>query len=191
MASKVQICNLALLRINGASITSLTDNTNEAKLCNRLYDDIAEEVMTRGPWSSTIRRSSLARTSNTPTYEFSYEFQLPTNPRCLRVIEINDNDPAYYSFRIEDDKLLANITSISIRYIGFVSDTQSYDTMLKRAIVSRLAAELTYPLTGNVALADRMHAQYERELMEGLGLDGSQHSKTKLSSSQDIDRDVR
>ena len=36
MTSKVQICNMALSRLGASTITSLTDNTTEANLCNTL-----------------------------------------------------------------------------------------------------------------------------------------------------------
>ena len=101
MASKVKICNLALSRIGASRITSLTDGTVESTLCNVLYDDMAEEVMSEGSWSSTIARSALNVTTNTPAFGFSYEFQLPTVPRTLKILNINEDTVGDYDFRIE------------------------------------------------------------------------------------------
>ena len=182
MASKVQICNLALARLGAARITSLTDNTAEAKLCTLMYDDLAEEVMVEGAWSSTINRASLNQTTNTPSYGYDYEFQLPTNPFCLRVLAVDEDIPGDNSYRIEGDKLLYNSSTVKIKYIGRVDDTQSYDPMLKRAIVSRLAAELAYPITGTAQVAQQMLDLYLRHVAEGLSVDGQQGSGEETSS---------
>jgi hypothetical protein len=187
MSSKVQLCNLALARLGAARITSLSDNTNEAKLCNLMFDDIAEEVMSEGAWSSTVSRASLALTANTPAYGYTYEFQLPTDPFCLRVLEINDLTSGDYDYRIEGDKLLANINTMKIRYIGRITDTQSYDPMLKRAVVSRLAAELAYPITGNLQTSKAMQELYQFHIADGLAVDGTQGSVEDVFRSDDVD----
>lgn len=179
-----------MARINGSRITSLSDNTNEAKLCNLIYDDLADEVMAEGPWSSTINRASLAVTSNTPAFGYDYEFQLPVSPKCLRVLHINEDVPGSYDHRIEGDKLLANVSTMKIKYIGRITDTASYDIMLKRAIVSRIAAELAYPLTANASLAQKLFEQYRFDVANGLSADGQQGT-TEIVSSNDLTDDVR
>lgn len=182
MASKVQICNLALAKIGAARITSLTDGTESANLCNTIYDDIAEEVMMEGPWASTLTRTSLARTTNTPSFEYTYEFQLPVSPNCLKVLKVNDLVEGDIDFRIEGDKLLCNESSVKILYISYLTDTQSYGTSLKRAITSRLAAELAYPITGNASLVAELARQYERDVDRGLADSTSQGSNDTVVS---------
>ncbi len=191
MSSKVQICNLALARINGSRITSLTDNTNEAKLCNLLFNDIADEVMMEGPWPSVISRATLNLTTNTPEFGFTFEFQLPTSPFCLRVITINKDDTGGsingpLTFRIEGNKLLANVNDIKIEYISRVTDTQSFDPALRRAIVSRLSSELSYPLTGSATLSQAMFDRYRLDVSEGLSIMTQQGSSSRIRSD-DLD----
>lgn len=189
MASKVQICNIALSRLGANRITSLTDNTEEARICNVLYNDIAEEVMAEGSWSSTINRAALNVTTNTPSYGYTKEYQLPTNPPFLRILEINDTKPGETDYRIEGDKLLCDVSGIKIKYIGNITDTQSYDVFLKRAITSRLTAELAYTLTGQRNIGDFWYARYERDVQVGLALDGQQGSN-QITISDDL-LDVR
>jgi len=148
MASKVQICNLALTRIAASRISDFSDNTVEAKDCKAIYDLIAEDVMSMGDWPSTRRRATLAQLSTAPAFEYTYAYQLPTNPRCLRVISINECKPGEIDYTIENDQLLTNETSVSIKYSAFVDDPNKYDVYLRQAIVDRLAAELIYGKTG-------------------------------------------
>lgn len=187
MASQVQICNLALSRLGASTITSLTDGTTEAKLCNTLFSDLADEVMVEGSWSTTINRASLARTTNTPAFEYSYEHQLPVDPKCLKVLNIDEDSPGSIDYRIEGDKLLSDETTIKIRYIARLTDTEDWGPLLTRAFISRLASELAYPLTGDNTKADIEFKRYKLFLSEGLAIDGQQGSKEVVSSSDLID----
>lgn len=183
MSSKVQICNLALARLGAARITSLTDNTESANLCNLLFNDIAEEVMMEGAWTSTLVRTDLAQTTNTPSYDYTYEYQLPVNPKCLKVLAVNDLVQGDIDYRIEGDKLLCNDSTIKILYISYLTDTEAYGTALKTAIVSRLAMELAYPITGNASLVDALMRRYERDLNIGLSNSTSQGSNEGIDTN--------
>lgn len=180
MASKVQICNIALSRLGADRITSITDNTVPAKLCNTFYDNVVEEVLLEGEWSQSINRATLAKTANTPVYEYSYEYQLPTDPVPIRILEINETEPGSEDYSIEKDKLLIDLNTVSIRYIGVPTDPQSYGPALTNAVISRLTAELAYPLTGQSTISDRLHQKYERDLVKYLAMDGKQGSKEEF-----------
>lgn len=187
MTSKVKICNLALARLGISSITSLTDNTIEAKMCNTMFEEVAKEVMTTGVFSSTITRQDLNLTDNTPAFKFVYEFQLPTNPKCLRVLDLEDYCG---EFAVEGDKLLCDVSTMAIRYIAYLTDSDNYDEMLKRCIVAKLAAELAYPLTGSATLADGLYKKYLNEMDESKAIDGQQGSNLLIVST-DLTDDVR
>lgn len=187
MSSQVQLCNLALSRIGGSTITSLSDNTNSANLCNTFFDDLADEVMAEGSWTSTIRRAVLARTTTTPAFEFTYEFQLPVDPKCLKVLSINEDIPGTYEYKIEGDKLVTDSDAISIRYIARLTNTSDWDIFLQRAFVTRLAAELAYPLTGDKDKAKFEFDRYQLQVAEGLALNNQQGSKSMVVANDLIE----
>lgn len=180
MTSQVQICNLALSRLGASTITALTDNTTEAKLCNTFFTDIADEVMIEGSWPCTIKRTGLARTTNTPSFGFTYEYQLPVDPFCLKVLQIDEDIPGSIDYRIEGDKLLTDESTVKIRYIARLTDTEDWDTFLRRAFISRLASELAYPLTGEESKARAELEKYEMYVQRGLAQAGQQGSKDEV-----------
>lgn len=173
---------MALVKLGASTITSLTDNTIEANLCNVLYNDIVDFVISEGAWSTTIFRATLAATTNTPTFGFTYEFQLPVDPLCLRVLEINETSPGYYVYSIEGDKLLAKISTMDIKYQGRLTNSQSFGPYLTKAIVSRVALELSYSITSNASLTERLANAYEKDIQEGLSIDGLQGSGVQTVS---------
>lgn len=181
MASKVQICNMALSRLGARSIVSLDEGTNEANLCSTLFDDIAERVMVQGSWTTTIKRVGLALTTDTPSFGYAFSFQLPVDPKCLKVLNVNDTNAAT-DYRIEGDRLLCNDSSVKIRYIGKLTNTSDYGPLLTEAIELLLASYLAYPLTGNASMADRVKAEYSEVIMNNLAVDNQQGAKDLIIS---------
>ena len=179
MASVVDLCNRALDLLGAANITSLTENSKEARLCNGNFDDVRDAVLRSHPWNIAITRKELAKDSDTPAFGFSFQYSLPTDPFCLRVLSfwnsnVNNDVAAYDSnvmFKIEGRKVLSNEGTCNIIYIGRVTDTEQYDSLLNKAISARLAAEIAYNITGSNSVSQGMIAIYEDRLKEAKGVD--------------------
>jgi len=60
MATEVSICSNALRRLGDDPITSLTDDTERARLCNAFYQDSRDLVLRSHPWNFAITRASTA-----------------------------------------------------------------------------------------------------------------------------------
>ena len=183
MASKVQICNLALSRLGASTITALTDNTTEAKLCSTFFDDLAERVMMQGSWATTINRATLNKTTNTPSYEYTYEYQLPVDPKCIKVLGVNEDEPGDTEYRIEGDKILTDASSLKIRYISKLTDTADYGPALTEAVETLLASYLALPIAGDKGLAEALKEEYRSIVTLNLGIDGQQGSKENVTAT--------
>jgi hypothetical protein len=170
MASKVQIVNMALTQLGSNRITNITEDTEQARKANAVYDLVRDEVMAAHPWNFAITRDSLAQLSDTPEYGYDYQYQIPSD--CLRVIDEEDYDT---DFTIEGDKLLCNESSVNIRYIKRITDTTKYSPGFIIALSARLAAELAYPIAQSRTLAEQLFQVY---------LD-----KLKIAKSQDAQED--
>ena len=59
MATEVSICSNALRQLGDDPITSLTDDTERARLCNALYPDARDSVLRSHPFNFSITRASL------------------------------------------------------------------------------------------------------------------------------------
>ena len=103
MASVVQICNSALNQLGASSITALTDDSKNARLCNERYTTVRDAVFRSHPWNCLVKRIQLAQDTDTPPWGFTYQYTLPSD--CLRVLQIKDYNSDY---KIEGRKLLIN-----------------------------------------------------------------------------------
>ena len=179
MASVVQMCNSALNQLGAASITSLTDNSKNARLCNERYETIRDAVFRSHPWNSLIKRQQLAQDTATPAWGFKYQFTLPSD--SLRVLAID----AYNSdYKVEGRKILSNESTIKLIYVSTITDPNEMDVLLRETISAALAADLAYSITANLQVSGLMAEKYQAKLSEARHADASEGYNTDPRNGQ-------
>lgn len=148
MPSDISISNSALAKIGAERILSLSDDSKAARLCKQQFTPIFNEVLRSHPWNFAIKRVELAKTINTPAFEFTSEFQLPND--CLRVIGTNLLNEDQYS--IEGDKVLTNTDALKIRYLSSDIQVGLVDENFAEAMSMRMAADLAYSIKQSIPL---------------------------------------
>ena len=176
MATEVSICSNALRRLGDDPITSLTDDSERARLCNSFYSDARDSVLRCHPFNFSITRTTLAQLSTAPTYGFAHQYALPTNPFCLRVLEMEEKD---YKFKIENfgtqgRVLLTDQGTANILYIDRITDTNLFDAMFVDVLTAKLSVDLAYPVTSSMQVQTQMQKLYQLKLSEARSIDGQE-----------------
>lgn len=171
MASDVDICNSALNMIGASNIVSLTEDSRAARVCNQRYEFVRDAVSRAHPWNCLVRRASIAADADSPAFEFEYQFTLPNDPYCLRVIRPQDIDTIY---RVEGRKVLANATPFKFIYIARVTDPNEYDQLFIETIAARLAADISYALVNSATLTASLFDLYNQKLSEARFVDATE-----------------
>ena len=179
MASVVSICNSALNQLGAASITALTDNSKNARLCNERYGTVRDAVFRSHPWNCLIKRQQLAQDTATPAYGFSYQFSLPSDALRLLGIDAYNSD-----HKVEGRKILCNEKSIKITYISQVTDPNEMDVLLRETISAGIAADLGYAITANLQVSKLMQEKYQYKLSEARHTDASEGYNVDPSNGQ-------
>ena len=184
MATEVSICANALRRLGDDPIVSLTDDTERARLCNAFYSEARDDVLRSHPWNFAITRQQLSQLSATPLYQYSYQYALPTDPFCLRVLEMEYSD---YVFKIEHlagtgRVLLTDEGTAKIIYIARITDTAQFDSLFIDTLTAKLSVDLAYPVTGSVQLQQNMQKLFESKLREARSVDGQEGFQDDLVS---------
>lgn len=195
MASVVDICNEALDLLGAQTITALSENSQEARLCNRRFATVRDAVLRAHPWNIAITRKQLAKDATSPAFGFTNQYTLPTDPYCLRVLSFwdanVDNEVAAYdsrtSFKIEGRKVLSDAGECRITYIGRITDTEQYDSLLSSTVAHRLASEIAYAVTGSNSLANSMQQLYEARLREARSIDAMEGTPDRIIANDFID----
>ena len=85
MASEVGICNLALQKLGAESISSLTEDSRNARAVNACYAEMRDAEISAHPWSFARTRATLTASATTPDFEFTYQFTLPVGALRLQL----------------------------------------------------------------------------------------------------------
>jgi len=173
MASVVQICNSALNQLGASSITALTDDSKNARLCNERYTTIRDAVFRAHPWNCLIKRVQLAQDSDTPAWGFDYQYTLPAD--CLRILGIKDYNSDY---KVEGRKLLISESSVYLIYLAQITDVNELDVLLRETISAHLAQDISYAITANLQVSKLMAEKYQAKLSEARHTDASEGYNT-------------
>ena len=198
MASTVDIANFALNNLGASNISSLTENSKAARVVNQRYEAVRDAVFRAHPWNCLIQRAQLAQETDTPAFGYAYQYALPTNPYCLRVLEFSNGSMSYPQdnmsnntggpvFVIEGRKLLTDEGTARIKYIGRVTDPQQYDASLVEALAARLGAEICYAITGSTSMVQIQTSLYEAKINEARFNDATEGATQRPEASDFIE----
>jgi hypothetical protein len=179
--SRVSICNSALLKLGAERITALDGSSKEARICEEQYEKMRDLVLQDHPWNFALVRVELASTSNTPVFEWDYEFQLPVD--CLRVIRMQERD---YEFVVEGKKLLTNYDTCKILYISKVEYEANFTAYFAEALAMRLASDLAYNLIQNPGLAGQFLNEYKQFIRDARSIDAQEGTPENVEDNSYI-----
>jgi len=172
MASEVDICNLALSHIGAsATISSLTEQSEEAFHCNLLYAEIRDSVLRAHPWGFATRHLALSDVG-TPPGNWSYRYAYPND--CLYAREILQTntalDPVKFEIALGDAYnarvILTDQKSATLIYTYQTTNTLVFDPLFTNALAWRLAAEIAMPLTRDEKRMQQTYNMFTTTLSE-------------------------
>lgn len=146
----VSICSDALVLLGASPISSFTEGTDAALVCQRLYPDIRDSLLSTYVWSWSLTKTQLSRLSTAPTNEWQYAYQLPGDmlSGVIAVFETNGTTerPRRYGWEIYGDELYTNMETVYIDYQQTVVESKMpnyFVRLLRTALASELAIVIT------------------------------------------------
>jgi hypothetical protein len=180
--SVVQIVNNALIKIGASTILTLTENSEAARAANLIYEQVRDASIRDHVWNFAIRRVELAQNSTAPAFEFSYQYNLPSD--CLRVLQMEDMGMYY---KIEGGKLLTDEGTAKILYLSRVEDVNLFDALFVEALSARIAAELSVTLSESNTLYSNMMEMYQRKIADARSMDAQESGYQELIADTWLD----
>ena len=189
MASVVNMCNSALNLLGASTISALTDDTKNARLCNQRYEPVRNRVFRSHAWNCLHKRVQLAQNSTTPVVEYSHAYALPSD--CLRVLKIHngttDSIATALDYKLEGRNIVSDEGTIFLIYIALDTDPNNYDSYLREAISHQLAADLCYAITNNATLANNYMERADERLREARFIDATENSLGTVEANEFTD----
>lgn len=184
-STEVAICNMALGRIgHSQSITTLADNTTEARACSRFYDDIRDYILASHHWRFATRRSDLTLATGVERNGWGYAYELPSDfiadqhiyagarpslvPGSMRIpyaIEHHLDGSDDIGILLTDDD------APELVYTARIETVSRFPPHFVSALVWHLASELALELTKKADVANGMLQRAGLELARAIAID--------------------
>ena len=189
MASVVDMCNSALNLLGASTISALTDDSKNARLCNQRYDSVRNRVFRSHAWNCLHKRLQLAQNSTAPVIEYTHAYALPSD--CLRVLKVHngttDSIKSAIDYKLEGRNIVTDEGTVYLIYVALDTDPNNYDTYLQESISHQLAADLCYAITNNATLANNYMSRADERLREARFIDATENSLDTVESNEFTD----
>ena len=191
MPSKVDICNEALNLLGANTISSLTESSTTAVLCNRIYDTEVDFLLRQHSWNAAVREANLAAVTGTPIVGWLYKFLMPTDPYCLRVLNVYDTADDDQNFQCRGRHIYCDTSAIDIIFIGRITDPSEFDALMMKTLVDLLAYRLVFPVTRSKETAETMFSAYRNTLADAMAVDSQEGTPEEIKSETLLDARLR
>jgi hypothetical protein len=176
ISSQIDVCNLALLRINQSSISSLDEDSLQGKACRQNFDQSRSSLLSQYNWTFAIDRAPLNEVpdgNGNPPYiplEYSRRFTLPQgflrlvavyNSTNQKLIAINGVKRPYL---LEGGYLLTDQSECKIKYIKDMKEIPKFSPLFIDCFVLDLAIRLSKFFNDSSAYLQQLQMEYMQEL---------------------------
>lgn len=177
--TKIDIINAALIKAGCDIVSSLNQpNSRNARIAESIYDISRQEILRLHPWNFATERTALAALTDTPAFDYTYQYQLPAD--CLRVVRINIAESEY---KIEGRKLLTDDSTVNLIYIKDIEDTSLFDVMFRSTLIAKLAMEFCSSIRMDQTATNLLAQQFEMTLRKAKQIDGQEQTADQLISN--------
>lgn len=181
----IALCSRALIRIGAAPITTFSDGTAESEIAGALYDPARDALLSSYGWSFATAQSALARLETPPVADYDYAYQLPND--FLRSLSAGASKRGRgLNYRIHKNQLHTNASTVILTYVYRPDETQ-FPPYFDQALIARLAAEFTIPVTENTSRADAMFRLADNEFERARQIDAQQDTPGKIEDFTLVD----
>lgn len=160
MASEVGICNRALQKLGAKRITSLTQDSVNARACNTAYAVCRDAELRDHPWNFAIHRDQLAADATAPVFGRANAYNLPEG--FLRLLPLYPEDNFVdLDWIIENGQIITDDGApLEIRFIKQETDPNKFDSLFQEALAARIALELCEELTQSNEKKNQLRQDY-------------------------------
>ena len=187
--TKVSISNSALLYIGAEEITSFTDATREAKVCNQIFDTTKRGMLQKYPWRFSLQTRQLSQLATPPTeiQQFRFENAFLVPAESLRIIRTDTPSDDYI---IVGDNLFSNEDEIRVE-MQIDPDESLLPDYFVTALEFELAARLALALTDDQGKYGTFQQKADLELARAKNVDSQEQPVTTPDDSVFLTTSVR
>ncbi len=166
--SDIGLCSRALVRIGAAPITGFDDGSAESEIAGTLYAQARDALLSAYAWSFASGQVVLDQLLAEPVADYAHAYQLPND--FLRALSAGSG---------------ARGRGLNYRIAAGALHTNAGDN--DQALIMRLSAEFTIPVTENTSRAEAMFGMAEKEFQRARQIDAQQDTPGRIEDFTLID----
>lgn len=158
MTTNISIASQALLLLRADTISSFSDDSNEAEIMNVIYDDHIKHLLSIHPWTFATKKRQLNQDSTAPIGEYTYSHIIPSEALLIWALFNNDDVGSFpvqdYDIYTADSgrRIFSNYDTLYADYVIY-PDENIWPPYFSQFAIYSLAAYAAIPVTGNADLA--------------------------------------
>ncbi|HUT85649.1 MAG TPA: hypothetical protein VMW66_02280 [Elusimicrobiales bacterium] len=152
------IKNKALLHTGSTTVDDFTtDESQKALVCNALYEPLKLKLLSLRSWTFAFKRVALTGKIDLTGEAYLYSFDIPADLiNLLTIYYAKDSRVAVFDYKIREGKIFTNVPMPYVEYI-YSTDDDNLTPIFKDFFSYALAEEISFSLTGDKVLQDRLH----------------------------------
>nr|BDD44015.1 hypothetical protein 8 [Alphaproteobacteria bacterium] len=181
----VALCSRALIRIGAAPIISFSDGTAESEIAGALYAPVRDAQLSAYAWSFASGQVALTQLETPPLADYQYGYQLPSD--FLRALSAGIGAKGRgLNYRISRGELHTNSATAVLTYV-FRPEEEEFPPYFDQALIARLSAEFTIPVTENTSRAEAHFRLAEKEFERARQIDAQQDTPNRIEDFTLVD----
>ncbi len=188
--TKLDICNMALTACGTRNITSLDEQSKDARSVVMNYDISRKVLLRMHPWNFATKRKSL-NTIAPVAPEFGFANALPLPDDFVRLHSVYDGgytvsgtQMAAEWYRVEGLAILTNFSALNLKYVYDCDDVNLYDSLFIESLSLHLAHKIVYLLTGSDTKKESLYKEFT------LAVQKARFNDSVEDPSEEFDDDV-
>lgn len=158
--TKTSTINKALTLCGAAPITNITDDTNNARIANRVYEQARISILTECKWNFATTRTTLSLSAEDVAWKYVNEAYIYVRPAdAVRIFGVSDDKA---SWREEGDLIIADTANLGIRYLYDIDIPAKYPPKFLEAFVDKLCADIAFAIINSAKMAAAFTEKYEK-----------------------------
>lgn len=183
--STTAIINYALVLCGTTTVSSITDNTPNARALNSVYEIARLDFLTECKWNFSTTRTTLATVASSTISWFhveeAYVYSRPS--AALRIWEMSDDNAVW---RVEGDYIISNTANLGAKYSWDQSDLSKWTPFAINAFIDKLAADISYTILNSPQKSEAFLKKYKSISLPKAMSENSQTGTQQIVKDDDI-----
>ena len=158
--SRTELVNKALTLVGAAPVVNIDDNTQNARIVSRVYEQALKSLLSEAPWNFATKRVLLSQLSVELAWYDTGEVYVYQRPNlCIRIFGTNSPSATW---REEGDYIISDTSGLGVRYVEFNNTPSKYPAFFIEAFIDKLCADVAYMILNSATVAKAFVEKYEQ-----------------------------